>query len=282
MSSDPAPAVRVARFADLDAGTLYGLLRLREAVFQLEQRSLYEDLDGRDTEPATWHLWVEGEGDAGGDPVAVARVVAEPGGGSRIGRVATAPAARGAGLAARVVAAALEVAGRPVVLDAQEPLVAWYERFGFVVTGPAFDDAGVLHVPMRLVHDVAVRWSEGVERRVREKSTPESEPFIRRFIAAAVELGCRPEVPPARRHDYLNIAPPPRHGRGRLCSVHATTGRVEFQTSTFTIATEIGLGRRFDRLAAGEKAALTIRSDADLAAALRLATAVLAARRGTS
>jgi ElaA protein len=141
------PEVRLARFADLAPATLYGLLRLRAAVFVLEQASLFEDLDGRDTEPSTWHLWVE---DGAGAPVAVARVVAEPGGGSRIGRVATAPAARRAGLAARLVEAALGVADRPVVLDAQETLVGWYERFGFEVTGPPFDDAGIPHVPMRL------------------------------------------------------------------------------------------------------------------------------------
>lgn len=138
----------MARFAELDGATLYGLLRLRSGVFVVEQASLFEDLDGRDTEPSTWHLWVDG--DAPGHPLAVARVVAEPGGGSRVGRVATAPAARGAGLAARLVAAALEVAARPVVLDAQEGLVAWYGRFGFEVTGPPFDDAGIPHVPMRL------------------------------------------------------------------------------------------------------------------------------------
>lgn len=141
--------VRLARFEDLDAATLYGLLRLRAAVFVVEQASIFEDLDGRDTEPTTWHLWIDRDGDGGG-PLAVARVVAEPGGGSRIGRVATHPSARGAGLAARLVDAALALAERPVVLDAQEPLVAWYERFGFRVVGEVFDDAGLPHVPMRL------------------------------------------------------------------------------------------------------------------------------------
>jgi ElaA protein len=144
--------VRVARFTDLSPLTLYRLLRLRSAVFVVEQASCYEDIDGLDADPSTWHVWVDGGdgGDGGGEPLAVARVVAEPGGGSRIGRVATGPAARGAGLAGLVMRAALEVAERPVVLDAQAPLVAWYERFGFRVTGPPFDDAGVEHVPMRL------------------------------------------------------------------------------------------------------------------------------------
>lgn len=151
------PPLRRARGSELDAATLYGLLRLRSAVFVVEQQSIFDDLDGRDLDPATWHLWVDGERDGDGHgggggraAVAVVRVTTEPGGGSRIGRVATAPSHRGAGIAAHLVGAALELAARPVTLDAQEPLVGWYERFGFRVVGTVFDDAGIPHVPMRL------------------------------------------------------------------------------------------------------------------------------------
>ena len=54
---------------------------------------------------------------------------------SGIGRIATDPAARGRGLAARLLAAALDGVDGPVVLDAQEHLEVWYVGLGFERTG---------------------------------------------------------------------------------------------------------------------------------------------------
>jgi ElaA protein len=137
--------LRVARFADLDAGTLYALLRLRAEVFVVEQGCPYLDPDGRDEEPGTRHLWFA---DAGA-VIAALRLLDEGGGVHRIGRVVTAPTARGQGLAARLTDRALALAGGAVVLDAQERLVPWYEGFGFAVDGPLFVEDGIAHVPMR-------------------------------------------------------------------------------------------------------------------------------------
>ena len=91
--------LHVAAFDQLSAATLYGLLRLRMQVFIVEQRCPYQDLDGRDAEPATRHLWLT-EDD---DPVGYLRIVTEPDGARRIGRVCVAPAARGKGLADRLM-----------------------------------------------------------------------------------------------------------------------------------------------------------------------------------
>jgi ElaA protein len=136
--------VRVASFDQLDAATLYALLRLRVDVFVVEQRSPYPDLDGRDLEPSTRHLWI------GEPPVAYLRLLAEPDGTLRIGRVAVAPAARGTGLAGRLMDAALDLVGdRDCVLDAQTYLVDFYTRYGFAPTGPEFLDDGIPHLPMR-------------------------------------------------------------------------------------------------------------------------------------
>ena len=61
-----------------------------------------------------------------------------------------APEARGRGYADELMRAAmLETGDRAVVLDAQTGLAGWYATFGFEVTGPEFDDDGVLHLPMR-------------------------------------------------------------------------------------------------------------------------------------
>jgi ElaA protein len=141
-------AVRVAAFADLDPLTLYRLLELRVGVFVVEQACAYPELDGRDTEPATRHVWVEVDG----RPDAYLRILREPDATARIGRVVTAPERRGAGLAAALVRHALDLtAPDAVVLSAQSHLAGWYEQLGFVVDGPEFLDDGIPHTPMRLV-----------------------------------------------------------------------------------------------------------------------------------
>jgi ElaA protein len=155
MSPDPARgfAVREAALADLPPATLYALLRLRVDVFVVEQECAYAELDGRDLEPDCVHVWAETTGgtagDAGGVPVATLRVLRDPDGRGRIGRVATAAPARGAGVAAALVGRALELlAGLDVVLDAQAHLEHWYGRFGFVASGPQFVEDAIPHVPM--------------------------------------------------------------------------------------------------------------------------------------
>ena len=140
-------ALHVATFARLDPATLYALLRLREAVFVVEQRCPYQDLDGRVAEPQTRHLWLTA-GD-GGPPQAYLRIVADAGGVARIGRVCVAADARGAGLAATLMRHALDLIGpHPSVLAAQSYLTGFYQRYGFVASGPEFIEDGIPHVPM--------------------------------------------------------------------------------------------------------------------------------------
>ncbi len=129
------------------AETLYALMRLRQDVFVLEQECLYPDLDGRDLEPGARQYWAEA-GD--GAVVGTLRVLEEPGGGVRVGRVATATSARGSGVAAALVRAVLAASAGPVVLDAQSHLEGWYARLGFERDGAEFLDDGIPHVPMRL------------------------------------------------------------------------------------------------------------------------------------
>src|SRR3954454_11812413 len=92
------PELRASSFGELDAGTLYAILKLRCDVFVVEQKCIYADLDGRDTEPGTRHLWLS----IGGHIRAYLRIL-DDGDHARIGRVVTAPPARGAGLAGRLV-----------------------------------------------------------------------------------------------------------------------------------------------------------------------------------
>jgi len=138
--------MRRARFPELTATEVYGLCRLRVDVFVVEQQCPYPELDGRDLEPGTVHLWFE----TGGEPVATIRVLQEQTG-RAIGRVATAAGWRGQGLAGRLLEAGIALCGEdtPIVLGAQAYLEAWYERFGFRRSGPGYVEDGIPHVPMR-------------------------------------------------------------------------------------------------------------------------------------
>lgn len=139
--------VRSARLAELDPRTLYRLLQLRVDVFVVEQACAYPELDGRDLERDAVHWWAQ----EGEDVLAALRVLVEPDGSRRIGRVVSAPGARSRGLAADLMRQALASIGTgTVVLHAQSHLEGWYARFGFAASGPGFMEDGIPHIPMHL------------------------------------------------------------------------------------------------------------------------------------
>lgn len=138
-----------ARTDDLSARQLYALLRLRVDVFVVEQHCPYPELDGRDLEPTTRHLWLAPPDDPE-RVLACLRLLQEPDGTRRVGRVCTARQERGRGLSRRLMEAALaEVGDAPAVLDAQVYVADFYASFGFRVTGPEFLEDGIPHVEMR-------------------------------------------------------------------------------------------------------------------------------------
>ena len=138
--------VRTAAFPDLTTRTFHDLLKLRIDVFVVEQNCPYPELDGRDVEPGTRHLWLTD----GGTPLAYLRILADPGGVARIGRVVVATHARGGGYAGRLMTEALALVGdRPCVLEAQSHLVGFYAGYGFTVSGPEYVEDGIPHTPMR-------------------------------------------------------------------------------------------------------------------------------------
>lgn len=141
---------RRAHWSELDPITLHDLLRLRIDVFVVEQNCPYPELDGRDVEPTTEHVWVADER----GPAAYLRVLGDGDGIRRIGRVCTRADARGRGLAGRLVDAVLSGADTEpdkvsFVLDAQTYVAGFYTARGFVVSGPEFVEDGIPHVPMR-------------------------------------------------------------------------------------------------------------------------------------
>lgn len=141
------PTLHSSSVAEIDPVVLYEILRLRVDVFVVEQECPYPELDGRDLEPTARLLWFA---DADTRVLATLRVLHD-GDDRRIGRVATAAAARGRGLAADLMRAAVaECEGRLIRLDAQAHLSGWYARFGFVVDGDEFLEDRIPHLPMTL------------------------------------------------------------------------------------------------------------------------------------
>jgi len=134
---------------DLDAATLYELLKLRVEVFVVEQACPYPELDGRDLLAETRHFWLE---DPDGKVISTLRLMEEHPGGEkvfRIGRVCTKRAERGQGHTNRLMRAALaEVGDHPCRIDAQTYLEDMYARHGFLRDGDEFLDDGISHVPM--------------------------------------------------------------------------------------------------------------------------------------
>jgi ElaA protein len=132
---------------EIDISTMYDILRLRQDVFVVEQKCPYPDIDGRDLEPTTVQYWI------GADRVEAAlRLLVDPDGSARIGRVVTRLDARGRGLAAALIRAAIDAAvGDRILIDAQKYLRDWYARFGFVQSGEDFLEDGIPHIPMTLV-----------------------------------------------------------------------------------------------------------------------------------
>ena len=102
-----AYSIHAATLGEIDPMTLYRLLALRVDVFVVEQNCAYRELDGRDLETDAVQVWAQA---VDGAPIATLRLLREVDGSARIGRVATAASARSAGIAARLMEHALDLA----------------------------------------------------------------------------------------------------------------------------------------------------------------------------
>jgi ElaA protein len=149
----PNPSWQWSRFSELSAEDLYAVVRLREAVFVVEQQCAYPDADGRD--PLAWHLLGWSDRENGKALVAYARIF-EPGlrytEGS-IGRVVTAPEVRGTGLGKALMAEALRrleglAPGQTIKIAAQRRLEKFYLELGFRTVSAPYEEDGITHVDM--------------------------------------------------------------------------------------------------------------------------------------
>ncbi|SMX46634.1 GNAT family N-acetyltransferase [Actibacterium lipolyticum] len=122
---------------------------LRIAVFVDEQKVPMEDeIDTLDGEAV--HILATHDG----KPVGTARLLQE-GAAGRIGRVCILADHRGTGLGAQLMTYAIDALRArggltSIQLAAQSYATGFYQRFGFEVIGPDYDDGGIPHCKMEL------------------------------------------------------------------------------------------------------------------------------------
>ncbi|MFJ1494748.1 GNAT family N-acetyltransferase [Erwinia amylovora] len=137
---------------DLNTTQLYQLLGLRNAVFIVEQRCAYADIDGADLAGDNRHIL----GVARGRLFACARILGPESAGKpvKIGRVVVAAEARGMRLGNQLVQQAIASCEKywqqqAIFLSAQAHLQQFYRRLGFSAVSAEYLEDGIRHIDMR-------------------------------------------------------------------------------------------------------------------------------------
>ena len=122
-----------------------GIESVRRRVF-IEEQGIPEIDEWDDDDPVSIHVLATLKR----DPVGTGRLNLA----GKIGRIAVIPGLRGRGAGAEILRRLLQEARRRGIaephLHAQLQAVPFYEKFGFTCQGEVFDEAGILHVRMRL------------------------------------------------------------------------------------------------------------------------------------
>jgi len=137
----------IKSFDQLTTTELYEILKVRTAVFVVEQNCPYQDIDGADLDAL--HVFLQ---DKTGIK-AYLRVFSEDARTAHIGRVLTTQRGSGHGgeiLKAGICAAREQLRKDAIYLEAQTYAKGFYEREGFRVIGDEFLEDGIPHVPMLL------------------------------------------------------------------------------------------------------------------------------------
>jgi ElaA protein len=139
------------KFDELTPHELYTVLRLRTAVFVVEQQCIFQDMDDKDQ--FSYHLlgWQNDELAAYTRLVPPGTIYSEP----SIGRVVTSPSARGKGAGRALMLASIRETVRlfgnqPVRIGAQLYLQKFYSELGFLQVSDTYIEDGIPHIEMVL------------------------------------------------------------------------------------------------------------------------------------
>jgi ElaA protein len=146
----PSPIIwRFERFLELTLHDLYALLQLRSEVFVVEQRCVFQDMDGSDDQ--AMHLL----GKRDSRLLAYARCY--PAGvkfkEASIGRIVTRPSVRGMKIGHHLLDEAVqrlckEWGVQPIRIGAQAQLERFYQGHGFVTDSAVYVEDGIDHLEM--------------------------------------------------------------------------------------------------------------------------------------
>ena len=138
-------------FDELNKDELYEVLKFRQEIFIVEQKSWYVDADNLDQ--FSLHLLVQNKLGLMGylRLTPPGKKYREP----SIGRVAIREDHRGKKLGDKLLSKGIEKSKQVYKssscrISAQEYLIAYYENHGFRVQGPPYDEDGIPHVEMLL------------------------------------------------------------------------------------------------------------------------------------
>jgi ElaA protein len=155
--------VRNLRFDELDAYTLYTVLKLRVDVFVVEQDCPYPELDGRDNNDTTRHIL----GYLGESLVAYARILGLPDNTVNssvpqipeaiyIGRVVVCEKYRAHRFGSVLMQHSISFiqkqnSQRPIRLSAQVVAQNFYRSLGFEPVSAVYSEDGIEHIDMQLI-----------------------------------------------------------------------------------------------------------------------------------
>lgn len=149
--ADSSPIQRT--WGQLTRDEFFEIARLRTEVFFLEQRIDEPELDERDRDESTEHVWIADERGTAAYLRVVVDDVPQPGNRDArrlIGRVVTRADRRGEGLSRRLLEHVIQRHGsEPLALHAQSYIQPLYAALGFEAYGAEYLEAGIPHIGMR-------------------------------------------------------------------------------------------------------------------------------------
>jgi ElaA protein len=140
-----------AKLSELTVQQWFSISAARQAVFIVEQRCAYADLDEFDMQASHLIAWSDQGVAAYLRALAPNTRFAEP----SLGRILTASSHRGIGLGREIVMRGLEPVrekyrNHSIRISAQQHLSAFYASCGFAVASEPYDEDGIPHVEMLL------------------------------------------------------------------------------------------------------------------------------------
>ncbi len=139
----------IKKFQELSLEELYQILRLRSAVFVVEQNCPYQDIDKKDQESLHLMYYVNNNF-AGYTRLLPAGLSFNE---AAIGRVIISAEHRGAGIGKALMKASIKACYdqfgiSAIRIGAQVYLLDFYQSLGFVPQGEGYDEDGIPHIEM--------------------------------------------------------------------------------------------------------------------------------------